>query len=149
MPVKSIVFEKCLQLARDKITLIEKVLNDLKESGMNETKSTAGDKHETALAMIQIEQESKRRRLKDALEQYDRLKRIDIAVKSSSIAIGSLVKTNKAWFFISQPLGKIMVNNESVFAISPQSPLGIQLMGLAMNDSAEVNGIRYVVEKIE
>jgi len=149
MPLKAIVFEKCLQLAHDRIKLIEKVLDDLKESGMNETKSTAGDKHETALAMIQIEQESKRRQLKEALNQYDKLKRIDITATHSFIAIGSLVKTNKAYFFISQPLGKIPVDNETVIAISPQSPLGIKLMGLVKNDSAELNGITYTIEMIE
>lgn len=149
MPVKSVVFEKCLQSARDKIMLIEKALDDLRESGMSEAKSTAGDKHETTLAMIQIEQENKRRQLKDALEEYERLKRIDISVKSLSITVGSLVKANKAWFFISQPLGKIMVDNEPVFAISPQSPLGVKLIGLTKNDAAEVNGIKYLVEIIE
>jgi len=149
MPVKAIVFNKCMQLAHDKIALLEKILDELKESGMNETKSTAGDKHETALAMIQIEQENKRRQLKEALAQYERLKRIDISTKPLSVGIGSLVKINKAWFFISQPLGKITVDNETVMAISPQSPLGIKLMGLVKDDSAELNGIKYTIEIIE
>ena len=35
--------------------MLQQVLNDLKESGVNETKSKAGDKHETTLAMLQIE----------------------------------------------------------------------------------------------
>jgi hypothetical protein len=43
--------------------MLQQVLADLKESGANETKSTAGDKHETALAMLQIEQANTRGQL--------------------------------------------------------------------------------------
>ena len=52
---KKIVHERFLSLIEESISRIQKVLDELKDSGANETKSTAGDKHETALAMIQIE----------------------------------------------------------------------------------------------
>ncbi len=149
MLTKAIVFEKCMQLVHDKIELLEKVLDELRESGMNETKSTAGDKHETALAMIQIEQENKRMQLKEAVQQYERLRKIDISIKSVSVGIGSLVKTNKAWLFISQAIGKITVGIETVIAVSPQSPLGIKLIGLKENDTVEFNGIKYTIKRIE
>lgn len=138
-----------MQLVHDKIKLLEKALDELRESGMNETKSTAGDKHETALAMIQIEQENKRMQLKEAVQQYERLRKIDISIKSVSVGIGSLVKTNKAWLFISQAIGKITVGIETVITVSPQSPLGTKLIGLKENDSVEFNDIKYTIERIE
>jgi hypothetical protein len=54
------------------------ILNELNDSAKNETKSTAGDKHETALAMLQIEQENTRNKLKEIKEQKLQLDRIDI-----------------------------------------------------------------------
>lgn len=149
MLTKAVVFEKCMQSVHNKIESLEKALDELRESGMNETKSTAGDKHETALAMIQIEQENKRIQLKEVLQQYERLRKIDISIKSVSVGIGSLVQTNNAWLFISQAIGKITVGNETVIAVSPQSPLGIKLIGLKENDTAEFNGIKYTIERIE
>jgi hypothetical protein len=46
------------------VAAVQKVLADLHHSASNETKSTAGDKHETALAMLQLEQENKRQQLR-------------------------------------------------------------------------------------
>ena len=66
MTFKQKIHEHYLQIASEKVQQLQQVLDDLKESGSNETKSTAGDKHETALAMLQIEQEHKRNQLKDA-----------------------------------------------------------------------------------
>ncbi len=56
--------------------MLQQRLNDLKESGANETKSTAGDKHETALAMVQIEQANIRKQLEEALAQKVILEKI-------------------------------------------------------------------------
>ena len=56
--------------------MLQQRLNDLKESGANETKSTAGDKHETALAMVQIEQANIRKQLEEALAQKAILEKI-------------------------------------------------------------------------
>ena len=64
MDFKQRVYEQCRQRIDEKISLLSHMLEELKESSSNETKSTAGDKHETALAMLQIEQENTGRQLK-------------------------------------------------------------------------------------
>ncbi len=48
MTLKQKVYDHYIQLVNDKLRSLPKVLADLKESGSNETKSTAGDKHETS-----------------------------------------------------------------------------------------------------
>lgn len=129
---------------------MQKVLSDLKESGANETKSTAGDKHETALAMLQIEQANVRAQLKEALDQKTLFERIDPAAPSPAVIVnGSLIKTNRGFFFLSVAAGKGMVDGNAVIALSPQSPLGLKLMELWVGDSAEVNNIRYLIETVE
>jgi len=60
MTLKQKAHQHYLQMVNDKISLLRQDLAGLRESGANETKSTAGDKHETALAMLQIEQANKR-----------------------------------------------------------------------------------------
>ena len=131
-----------------KIIGLQQQLNDLKESTANETKSTAGDKYETARAMLQIEQDNTRRQLQEALEQQSIFTAIDISISSNEIIRGSLVKTNKGYFLISVALGKISVEGITIIALSPQSPLGKQLMALRVNDAATINNISYSIEEI-
>ena len=149
MTFKQKVHNRCLQIANDKIKQLQQVLADLKESGTNETKSTAGDKHETALAMLQIEQANTRAQLNDVLDKKAVLERINPALVTGSIVTGSLIKTDKGYLFMSVALGRIVINEIIVTALSPQSPLGSKMIGLSVGSVAEVNGNRYVIENVE
>ena len=77
MKLKQKIYNHYLQIIHDKVSMLQKVLDDLKESGANETKSTAGDKHETALAMLQIEQANTRTQLQEVLNQQAALEKIN------------------------------------------------------------------------
>ncbi len=129
--------------------MLHLVLADLKESATNETKSTAGDKHETALAMLQIEQSNTRTQLSDVLDKKTALEKIDSLLSSNKIVRGSFIKTDRGYLFMSIALGKINIEGITVTALSPQSPLGIKLMGLIAGDVAEINNIKYLIESIE
>jgi fibronectin type 3 domain-containing protein len=148
MTLKEKIYVHYTRVVNDKIQLLQQVLTDLKESGSNETKSTAGDKHETALAMLQIEQANTREQLKDVVAQKNALEKINPAIAANKIVNGSLVKTNRGYFFVSIALGKAVVDGITVMAVSPQSPLGMQLMGLTTANTAEVNANKYIIENI-
>lgn len=149
MTLKQKIHEHYLLVVNEKVNQLQQVLNDLKESGANETKSTAGDKHETALAMLQIEQANKRTQLQELLHQQAALGKINPALFASMIVNGSLVKTNRGYFFMSIALGKAVIEDKAVIALSPQSPLGQKLMGLKTGDTAAMNDTVYTIEKIE
>jgi hypothetical protein len=136
-------------MVNDKINFLQKTLNDLRDSASNETKSTAGDKHETALAMLQIEQENTNKQLENVLAQKQVIERIVPTTHAIQIVNGSLVKTNKGFLYISIALGKIIVNDTQIIALSSQSPLGQKLSGLKVNDVTEMNGTKYIIENIE
>lgn len=149
MTLKKKIHFHFLQLANEQVNRLQQTLADLKETGANETKSTAGDKHETALAMIQIEQEQVRRQLKEAVAQQTLLENIDPAVSAIQVSNGSLVKTSKGYFFLSAALGKAVVEGVTVIALSPQSPLGSRMLKLIVKDTVEINNTRYEIECIE
>ena len=149
MPFKQKVYNHYLQLINDKLSQLQQVLADLKESSSNETKSTAGDKHETALAMLQIEQANAGAQLQDVLDKKAALEKIDAALSSANIINGSLVRTDKGYLFISIALGKANIDGNPVIALSPQSPLGQKLLGLFAGDVAEINNTKYVIETVE
>ena len=128
--------------------MLQNTLAELKEMGANETKSTAGDKHETALAMLQIEQANVRTQLQETLEQKAVLQKINPALTTVGIVNGSLINTGKGYFFMSIAMGKAVIDGNNVIALSPQSPLGKKLMGLAVGDKAEINNSTYIIETI-
>ena len=148
MKLKQKIYFYYQQLINDKVKSLQNILADLKESGTNETKSTAGDKHETALAMLQIEQANVRSQLKEVLEQKSTLEKINPALSPASIVNGSLVKTNRGYLFMSVALGKAVVDGTTVIALSQQSPLGKLLMGLKEGGSTVINSNSYVIESI-
>jgi len=149
MTLKQKIYDHYLRLVNEKITMLQKVLDDLKESGANETKSTPGDKHETALAMLQIEQANTRAQLQEVLNQQAALEKINPDIHADTILNGSLIKTNRGYLFMSVALGRAVVDDVAVIALSPQSPLGQKLRGLKVGETAEINNIAYLVERIE
>ena len=149
MKLKQKIYNHYLQVIHDKVAMLQNILTDLKESGSNETKSTAGDKHETALAMLQIEQANTRGQLQEALTQKAALEKINPALSASIVLNGSLVKTNRGYLFVSIALGKTVIENITVIALSPQSPLGQKLMGLKVGEVAVINTMYYTIEVIE
>ncbi len=136
-------------MVNDKISLLRQDLAGLKESATNETKSTAGDKHETALAMLQIEQANKREQLQQVVAQKIVLEKINPMIAAAIVVSGSLVKTNNGYLFMSVALGKTVLEGITLTALSPQSPLGNQLMGLKAGDTTVFNNKVYYIETIE
>jgi hypothetical protein len=148
MTLKQKIHHHCLQTVNGNIALLQQVLAELKESGANETKSTAGDKHETALAMLQIEQENKRAQLNAALAQKTVLEKINPAATALIVVPGSLITTSRGLLFISIALGKVVVDHAMITVLSPQSPLGQKLMGQQTGAVVEMNNVVYEIAGI-
>lgn len=149
MTRKQKIHSHYLQQIQAKIAGLLRVLADLKESGANETKSTAGDKHETALAMLQIEQANTRTQLKEVQQQLAALQKINPALETIRIVPGSLVRTNQGYLFLSIAAGRMNFEGQTVIAISPQSPLGQQLLRAGKGDAVTINATSYSIESIE
>jgi transcription elongation GreA/GreB family factor len=148
MTLKQKIHQQYLQLVQDKIDVFQDMIQSLTEDSKNDAKGSAGDKHETALSMMHIEQEKITNKLKEAITQKTVLDKIDSLQISTKVALGSLVKTNNLTAYISTALPKITIENHTIFAISPQSPLGEKLMGNTVGFNFEINGIKYSIKEI-
>lgn len=123
MELKQQVHEFYQQLVNDKIQIFRDMMTELTEDSKNDAKSSAGDKHETAISMMQIEQEKINRKLTEILEQKAILDKINKRISSPIIGLGSLVFVNDLILYIATALPKITIENQTIFALSPQSPL--------------------------
>ena len=151
MPVslKQKVYTHCLQLLDLKIQQFNKELRELKDGAENDSKSSAGDKHETARAMMQIEYEKISRLMDEFQRQKNDLEKIDIHSVSGKIKNGSLINTNHGYLFLGAAIGKINVDDIPVISVSIQSPLGIKLSGKKNGDVVEMNGLEYRINQLE
>ena len=136
------------QLVQDRIDVFQDMISGLTIDAQNDAKGSAGDKHETALSMMHLEQEKLNYKLKEIIDQKKILNAIDDTITHKVIALGSLVTVNGMTLFISTALPKINLRDKTIFAVSPQSPLGSQLMGNGVGHAFDMNGKAYVIQEI-
>ncbi len=123
---------------------------ELKDALGSESKSTAGDKHETGRAMIQLEQERAGHQLRQAEELLLSLQAINtLLLPAETIQLGSLAITDKGSFYISVGLGKITLDSKLYYAVSPTAPIAVALLGKRVGDIVPFNVQELIVQAIQ
>jgi hypothetical protein len=148
MTFKQKIYQHYNQLVQDRIDAFRDMIAALTEDSKNDAKGSAGDKHETALSMMHIEQEKFNTKLKEVLAQKAVLNKLDSSVVAETIILGSLVKANGIYLYLSLALPKINIEGINIIALSPQSPLGNKLMGNKVGFAFEINTTKYTIEEI-
>ncbi len=115
-----------------------------KESRDSDTKSSAGDKFETGREMMQREMDKLSALVDNTLNSIAKLDRIADLPASVVITEGSLVETDQETYFISIGYGKL----DSIYAISIESPLGLELKGKRVGDRIEMRGRNITIKSI-
>ena len=136
-------------LLSEKINELRFMICDLAQDAQNDAKGSAGDKHETALSMMHLEQEKFNQKLAEIIGQKNGIDKIDADAIHTKVALGSLVQTNEMLFYISAALPKITIDNKTIIAVSPESPLGSQLLGKSVGDEITINNNRFHIKTIE
>lgn len=136
LAIKKALFEACLLFVNNKLSTIEEVISSNQKALQTETKSSAGDKHETGRAMLQLEMEKAGQQLSVVAQMKDVLARIDISKPATVAHLGTIVKTTNNTYFLSISAGKITLENKDYFAVSTDSPIGKLLLG--KQETAEV-----------
>lgn len=148
MTFKAQIIVQYQQRIQDKIDAFQDMITALTEDSKNDSKGSAGDKHETALSMMHIEQEKLNYKLKEYLNENQLFSQTDFTKKSSKVILGSLVHANQNYFLICIALPKIMVQGATIFGISPQSPLAQELLGNEEGHSFKVNNVEYLIHEV-
>lgn len=148
-PERKLKFYNLLkEVIKLKILDAENAIAELQHSRNDSTKSSAGDKHETGRAMMQIELDKSLAQLEVANHHMSELLAIDPGKTSERVRQGSLVVTNFESYFISIGTGKMEINDEIVYAISSYSPLGSQLLNKKVDDSFSFLDRDFIIKEI-
>ena len=145
---KENIYLACKAIIEERVLSYKNAIKMAQESVGSESKSTAGDKHETGRAMAHLEQEKNSYQLKETQNLLQTISRIDYSKIYTTAVLGSVINTNKGSFFLSVSAGKITVNNELFFAVSLQSPIGLAMANLKNGDSFKVNNQIFVINNI-
>jgi transcription elongation GreA/GreB family factor len=148
MTFKQKIKQHHLVLLQDKIDVYQDMISGLSNDAQNDAKGSAGDKHETALSMMHLEQEKLTNKLKETIALKEILEKIDVSKTTATIALGSYVKVNTMQLFISAALPKIVIDEITILSVSPQSPLGSQLMGKKQGDIVVVNETSFTIHQV-
>ena len=114
----------------------------------NDAKSSAGDKHEVGVAMVQLEQEKLGKQVQIIEEQLTLLSRMDSTKNHLKISLGSLVHCEQQWYYFSIGQGLLHVEDQAVFCLNPQAPLGKEMLGKALGDVVSFQGRKMVIQAI-
>ena len=144
--------KELIQYCEEEITrkreVLEKNIGDAQKSANDETKSTVGDKHETAKAMAHLEQEKNAKQLRVVKELERGLMELKKVNPSGTVQFGALVETSMGFFFLSLGLGKVEISGTVVFLSSPISPIGKIMRGKKEGDELIFNGNPLLIKRI-
>jgi len=146
--IKNKLYFFCKTYINERIHRLKDQIEDLKSGLGSETKSSAGDKHETGRAMLQLELEKLGKQLYEAESLFNVLQQVPQESKPFKIALGSLVTTDKGVYYLAISAGKYEDPEHVVFCISASTPIGKLLLGKEIKDHFLFNGVRQRILEI-
>jgi len=126
---KKELYNACIKFVNQQEETVNKIIRSNQIGLTSETKSSAGDKHETGRAMLQLEIEKASQQLAGINEMKLILSKINIEDTSKIVKLGSVVHTDQANYFLSISAGQINISNKIFYAISSRSPIGKLMLG--------------------
>ena len=143
--------KELIQELREKLNKRLEQLRETKagliESRESDGKSSAGDKYETGVEMIQQEMERTQGQIDQAEKQKEILNRISLT-PNAVVGEGSLVITDKASYFIGIPFGELKLPTGNIYCISSASPMGEVLNGSQTNDKVKFREDYITIKEI-
>ncbi|OBX24786.1 hypothetical protein LX77_01021 [Gelidibacter algens] len=147
MKIKSDVLQACFDYANKRITNYKNEIETIKDSIESNDKG-GGDDDASGNGKLFNDLEKNSQHLIDAQKMLDSLEAISPKMVSDTVVLGSLVKTTSNNFYISISAGKIDIENLSVFAISPGSPIGMLLKNKTKGSLIEFNGNTFTITEV-
>jgi len=148
MKIKEALFKECEVFVNNRLQTVEEVMTSNQKALQSETKSSAGDKHETGRAMLQLEMEKAGQQLAGIAEMKVILSKIDVLKVAKIAHLGCVVNTDFANYFLSISAGQLMIEDKMYFAISVSSPIGKLLLGKKVGDFFDFNGKSIQIKSI-
>ena len=137
--LKKTLFQHCADHLNNSLSLFEQRKSDLLVALASESKSSAGDKHETGRAMLQLEREKLGEQIKETERNLKLLLPLENHVSSKTITIGSVVRTDQLSYYIAVSTPALEIDKTTYYCISALSPIGKLLLGKKVGETISFN----------
>ena len=137
--LKKTLFQHCADHLNNNLGLFDQRKSDLLVALASESKSSAGDKHETGRAMLQLEREKQGEQLKETERKLKLLLPLENHVSTKTITIGSVVKTDQLSYYIAVSIPALEIDKTTYYCISAHSPIGKLLLGKKVGETISFN----------
>jgi hypothetical protein len=146
--LKTGLLEHCKSTVEKRFQKIKQTISDIEESLYEESKSSAGDKHETGRAMLQIDRENAGKQLQEIEQLQLLLKKIDLSTVSDYSRLGSLVYTNQGNYFMSISIGAVTISKTPYLCVALNSPVGALILGKKKGEGFRLNEKEFVITSV-
>lgn len=146
--IKQSLYKECLKFVDSRFQTVQNTIKEIQESLLSETKSSAGDKHETGRAMLQLEREKAGNQLAEIEKTKQILSKINIDNTFKIIGLGSVVYTTKANYFIAISAGEFEINNQKYYAISANTPIAQLLLSKKTGDQVNFRDQHFTITNV-
>lgn len=130
----------CIQKIEERIAAAQYAMQSAQDSANSEAKSTAGDKHETARAMSQLENEMNSKQLAEAVREMEFMKSIYVDNVCSVVTNGAVLITEDRIFFVAAGLGTTIIDGKTIILISAHAPITKVLRNKKKGETISFNG---------
>ena len=146
--IKENLYNQCFEFIENRLLTVQKTISEIQESFTSETKSSAGDKHETGRAMLQLEREKAGNQLSEIVKVKEALSKISVENTSQTIGLGSVVYTTTANYYIAISAGELNIDKEKFYAISSNTPIGKLLIGKNTGELIVFRSQSFKIEEV-
>lgn len=148
LKIKEALYASCIDFVEERLETVQSTIEDIQVSLTSETKSSAGDKHETGRAMLQLEREKAGNQLSEIQKVKEILYKIDIDKTVTNISLGSVIYTSKSNYFIAISAGEMVVDQERFYAISALTPIAKLLLSKQIGDRIKFRNQDFEIIKV-
>lgn len=146
--LKEQLYDFCAGQIKKREDSVRVAMKETSQAMETETKSSAGDKYETGLAMLQIEQEKFASQLSVIMKTKQILQQVLPGKKFDRAAAGAVVITNTARYFIAISAGQFQADGYTYNCIAADSPIGKLLLGKSRGDRFVFLNKSVVIEEV-
>lgn len=138
----------CTDTIQERIAASQRLMDEAQEAANSESKSSAGDKYETSRAMNHLAKDMHAAQLASNRQELAAVMNINCNSIAEKISTGCFIKTSGPCFFIAAGLGKLVLEDVTVFFLSPNVPLSALLIQKKKGDLFLFNKQSLLIEDI-
>ena len=148
LKIKTYLLDSCRDYVEQRISAAQQAIERAQSAANNETKSTAGDKHEVGKAMMRADREKAVLQLSEALKLKKSLTSLKPSPSFNEVRAGSLVVTDNGSFYLAISVGRIMMGNDQYITMAPTAPLAQTFLAKSPGDVVNFNQRTYRILEV-